>query len=137
MKTIQTDAGKIKIEDILNGIAQLKVTDLEGFAKKVMTILEKKKTPDFKQKENELIHKIKNGGPSKEFQKRYNSLLAKSVKGIMTDEENEEFLTLIPTSEKWSVDRLQLIIELAKLKNTSIQEVMNQLEITTPSVIHA
>lgn len=135
MKTIQTDAGQIKIEDILNGIAQLKVTDLEGFAKKVMTILEKKKTPNYQQKEKELVHKIKNGGPSKDFQKKYNALLAKSVKGIMTDEENKEFLTLIPISEKWSVDRLQLIIQLARLKHISIQEVMSQLEIETPSVI--
>lgn len=136
MKTIRTNSGQIKIEEILQGIAQLKVTDLEGFAKQVTAILQKKKAPILKKKEDELIEKILNGGPSGEFKKRQRYLLKKSVEGTITEKEHQEALKMIPIASKWDLERIKLMQELAKLRNSTLEEVRTSLNITPPEEIY-
>ena len=137
MKTIRTNSGQIKIEEILQGIAQLKVTDLEGFAKQVTAILQNKKAPALKKKEKALTEKILNGGPSEEFQKRQRILLKKSVEGTITKEEQEEALAMIPISSKWDLERIHLMQELAALRNSTLEEVRTSLNITPPEEVYA
>lgn len=137
MKTIRTSSGQIKIEEILNGITQLKVADLEGFAKQVATILKKKKAPLLKKKEQDLIDKIKNGGPSPKFLKRQKILLEKSVKGLITPKEHQEALAMIPISSKWDLERIKLMLQLAKLRGTTLEEVRISLNITPPEEVYA
>ena len=50
------------------------------------------------QKKQDLIGKIKNGGLSKQFFKRQQFLLQKSVDGTITAKEQEEALQMIPIS---------------------------------------
>ena len=137
MKTIRTNSSQIKIEEILRGIAQLKVTDLEGFAKQVTAILQKKKAPLLEQKEKILIEKLLNGGPSEKFRKRQRFLLKKSVEGTITPKEQEEALTMIPISSKWDLERIKLMQELAKLRYTTLEEVRISLNITPPEEVYA
>lgn len=137
MKTIHTNSGQIKIEDILNGVAQLKIADLEGFAKQVITILNKKKEPILKKKEQDLIDKIKNGGPSKKFLKRQKLLLQKSVDGTITTKENEEALQMIPISGNWDLERIKLMLQLADLRKTTLEAVRISLNITPPEDVYA
>lgn len=136
MKTIQTNSGQIKIEEILQGIAQLKVTDLEGFAKQVTSILQKKKAPILKEKEEVLIEKIVNGGPSEEFRKKQRLLLKKSLDGTITNKENEEALAMIPIASKLDLERIKLMLELAKLRNITLEEVRTSLKITPPEEVY-
>jgi len=137
MKTIRTSSGQINIEEILNGITQLKVADLEGFAKQVANILKKKKAPILKKKEQALINKIKNGGPPLTFLERQKVLLEKSVKGIITEEEHQEALAMIPISSKWDLERIKLMLQLAKLRNTTLEEVRISLNIAPPEDVYA
>ena len=137
MKTIHTNSGQIKIEDILGGIAQLKIADLEGFAKQVITILNKKKAPVLKKKEEDLISKIKNGGPSKKFIKRQRLLLQKSVDGTITPKEHEEALQMIPISSNWDLERIKLMLQLADLRKTTLEEVRITLNITPQEDVYA
>ena len=44
MKSIRTSLGQIKIEEILNGIAQLKIPDFDDFRAKIEQLAKKKKT---------------------------------------------------------------------------------------------
>lgn len=129
MKTIRTKSGQIKIEDILQGVAQLKVTDLEGFAKQVTAILQKKK-------EKVLIEKILNSGPSKEFRKRQRFLLKKSVEETITEQEQEKALAMIPIAGKWDLERIKLMQELAEPRNTTLEEVRTSLNITPPEEVY-
>ncbi len=137
MKTIQTDSGQIKVEDLLNSIAQLKIADLEGFAKQVTNILKKKKAPILKKQEQDLIDRIKNGGPSKTFLKRQRILLEKSVKGLITETEHQEALAMIPIASKWDLERIKLMLQLAELRNTTLEEVRISLKINPPEDVYA
>lgn len=137
MKAIQTNSGLIKIEEILQGIAHLNVTDLEEFSKEVTSILQKKKAPILKEKEEVLIEKIVNGGPSEKFRKRQRILLKKSVEGTITKKEHEEALAMIPIASKWDLERIKLMLELAKLRNITLEEVRTSLKITPPEEVYA
>ena len=64
-------------------------------------------------------------------------LFTKSVKETISAEERTELLTMVPIAEKWSVERLEYLIELSQLWETSVDEVMKKLNIQTPPVIHA
>ncbi|MFK7980195.1 MAG: hypothetical protein AB8G86_09465 [Saprospiraceae bacterium] len=137
MKTIPTQAGQVKIEEVLKGISQLQITDLEGFVNQALKILEKRKAPEKKKKEKALIHQIKNGGPSEDFWKKYDSLYNKLESETMTEIENQEFLKLTEITGKWAVERTKLMIELAKLWNTSLKEVRIRLKIKPRESIYA
>ncbi len=137
MKTIPTKSGQVQIEDILKGIAQLHIADLEGFVNQALNILEKKKAPEKKKKEKALIQKIKNGGPSNEFWKRYDALASKLELETMTVEENQEFLKLTKVTGKWAVDRTKLMLELAKLWDISLNDVRIRLKIKPRESIYA
>lgn len=136
MKAIQTSLGKVDIQDFLNSISKLKLPDLESFSKEVLKILEKKKTADFIKKEQELMDKIKNGGPPKKFQQRQKELLLKPVQGVINDKEHQEALKMIPVAEQWAVERTKLMLELAELWETSLEEVLKRLDITTPNPVY-
>lgn len=81
--------------------------------------------------------KIKNGGPSIEYWKKYNSLVEKLAAGRMTDAENNLLMDLLPITEQWTNDRLEMMIELSNIWGISVQEVMKQLEITPSSTVYA
>ena len=137
MKAIPTKSGQVKIEEILKGITQLHITDLEGFVNQALKILEKKKAPENKKKEKALIYKIKNGGPSKEFWKKYDVLAQKLELETMTMEENQEFIKLAEVTGKWAVTRTKLMLELAKLWNTKLDDVRLRLKIKPRESIYA
>ena len=84
----------------------------------------------------QLVQRIKNGGPVLEIYQRHDSLLEKSVQGKMTPAENEELQQLIPIIEVWASERMILLIELSKHWNVSVVEVMQRLDIKTPDTIY-
>ena len=71
------------------------------------------------------------------IQVRYNELLQKSVNHRLIPSEQAELLKLTPIVEAKSVERLKYLHQLSLLWNTSIDEVMNKLQIKPPPVIHA
>jgi len=88
-------------------------------------------------KEKKLIDKIKNGGPSKEFLKRQNILLKKSIQGTITTTEHQEALAMIPIVSKWDLERIKLMLQLAELRNTTLEAVRISLNITPPEDVYA
>ncbi len=107
----------------------------------LQVFLQKKLSEDLrtktkKEQETDLLLKI-NEGLDSETQKRYLELSQKSVNHTLTADEHQEFLVLIEKTENQAVNRLKYLIELSKLWNTSVDNTMNRLQISTPSVIHA
>lgn len=137
MATVQTNWEKNKFQEILDKLPSLKVTDLEQLIQQATQLVKKRKSPEFLQKEKALIDKIKNGGPSEEVFLRQRELTQKSVNGTMTEEENKEALDLIPIFDKWTLNRLKLMIELSELWGTDLDTVMQKLNIQTPPTIYA
>lgn len=140
MATVKIDSEKNpekRIEELIEAIAQLEIPDLDKFKDRFDRFLNKKRPPGFVQKEKELIQKIKTGGPSEEFWKRYDLLAAKLQDEVMTGEENEEFLEMVKLTELWTYDRLKLIIELSKLWDVTPKDVLKRLEIKPRKSLYA
>ncbi len=72
-----------------------------------------------------------------EIQIRYQQLREKLIAEQITEIEHKELLQLTPLVEAKAVERLAHMSELAKLWKTTVDEVMNRLDIKPPSPIHA
>ena len=63
------------------------------------------------------------------MQQQYNDLSAKMRSQTITPEEHQDLLKLIDIVEKADGDRLQHLIQLSQLRNISLAELMEQLQI--------
>lgn len=86
---------------------------------------------------NQLIHKIKHGGPNQTVVERHDELLRKSVRGEMTNLENEELQKLVPEFDRWAVERARMMVRLATLWKVTLEEVMEQLTIKNPGTVYS
>lgn len=126
-----------KIEQLLKEVARLKTPDLDTFKAKFDKLFTQKKPPSYSKKEKELINKIKNGGPSQDFLKKFDQLAYKLEQETMTPQENKTFLELVEVTEKWSYQRLLLVKELAKLWDMQVLDVFKRLKITPRKSVYA
>lgn len=109
---------------------------LQDFLNQSLVEEEQSTSSSLTEEESELILKINKGLPE-EIQLRYKELLEKSIDKSLTEAEHQELLQIIPQVETQSVERLQYIVDLAKLWKTSVDNVMDRLGIKPPPVIHA
>ncbi|MEM8529054.1 MAG: hypothetical protein AAGG68_30765 [Bacteroidota bacterium] len=125
----QNTLSKLRFEEILHELSNLQLADLEQFVQKATQLLEQRRLPQFSNREEELIYQIKNNGPSKAFWKEYDILAAKLEQETIDDKERLLFLEQVEISEKWSVERLKLILELSQLWECSAEDVLKRLNI--------
>lgn len=126
---IQADLG-----EILLGIAQLEVSELEKFAKQVSDILAQKKAPHLPKREAELLIKI-NKGTSLDVQKRYDELYRKMQSEEILTTEHQELLSLVDVIELDNAERMKHIAELAQLRNMPFRELIKELELNPPAYV--
>jgi hypothetical protein len=107
----------------------MQVQELEQFVKKASELLEKRKSPEFSEKEEQLIQRIQTGGPDERAWSAYGSLAEKLETGKMDETEHRRFTQLNQEVEKWSLERLKLVKELADLWGTSIDVVFDKLKL--------
>ena len=88
----------------------------------------KTRVPRLSKIETELFLRI-NRGLSEEQRRRMEELNEKVEESTITDEEHAELLRLAELAERISVDRLQAVITLAKLRKISPEALMKQLEL--------
>lgn len=88
------------------------------------------------EEEEQFLVKINDGLPE-QVQLRYNELLSKQAEETITEAEHEELMRSAPQAEAKTVERMKHLIELARLWQTTVDEVMERLGIKPPPVIHA
>lgn len=123
----------IELDEVLDGVAKLDTPELERFLSQVSILLAQRKAPNLSEREAELLQKINQGLPSA-LQQRYDELTTRLQAGTITSTEHQELLQLIDKIELADAERMQHLIELAQLRNLSIDELMNQLNINPPQV---
>ena len=116
----------VDLNQLLEGIAQLDLPELERFSLKVSNLVAQRKSPHLSQREAELLQQINRSLPAKKRQ-RYTQLNAKLLDGTITPIENEELGELIAQIEQSDVDRLQSLVELAQLRNLPLPRLMEQI----------
>lgn len=122
---------ELEIEDILNGISGLETKELEIFVQKVGNLIARRKAAHLPEQESMLLVKINNAIPVA-LQKQYEQLLAKNSNETITPEEHKELLKTIDKIENKNAQRLEYLIELSRLRNISLDTLMQQLNLSPP-----
>lgn len=133
MSKIQVNSQiELDVETILAGIAQLDSQELEKFSFSVMALNARRKAPSVSLEESQLLTRINHGVPT-EVRMRYQLLNEKLHEDQITADEHRELLGLIDQIEVADAERLRALIELARVRGTSVEAVMQQLQIRQPT----
>lgn len=119
---------KIAYQDILKGLSKSSLPDLEEFLNEVSTLIARKKVKNLSEREIELIKVIYQKQPV-EFKEKYDLLYQKLQSETISEEEHEELLTLMESSENYNNQWLEALVELAQLRGVTIFELKKQLGI--------
>ncbi|NJM46686.1 MAG: hypothetical protein HC860_11470 [Alkalinema sp. RU_4_3] len=83
--------------------------------------------------EVELLQKIRQGIPIA-LQSRYDEMRRRLQADLLLPEEHQEFLELTAQIEQADSDRLAHLVALSKLRQVSLPQLMQQLNLQTPPV---
>ena len=127
MATVQIKS-QVSLDELLNGVAQLSLPELEDFVLQVIALQAQRKSSSLPKDEAELLLKI-NQGLSIDTQRRYDDLVAKRKAETLTTDEHQELLGLIDQIEKSDAERAKHLVDLAHLRGTSLTALMEELGI--------
>lgn len=135
MSTVQVISEvNIDLNKLLEGVAQLDLNELEQFAFNINSLVARRKAPSLPKREAELLQQI-NQGLTQADRQRYTTLNQKLLDETVTPAERQELRLLIEQIERFDVERLAHLIELAQLRGISLDALMTQLGIRrTPDV---
>jgi hypothetical protein len=121
---------QLSSEDLLKVVEQLNQANLKVFIAQVIALQAQRNAPSLQQQESELLLKINQSIPL-DIQKYYNDLIDKRDAETLTDDEYRELLHLTEMIEKQQAQRIEYLIELAKLRGISLNTLMGNLGIQT------
>lgn len=121
---------EITTENLLSAVVQMPEGDFERFVQKANALRKKQPHHKVSRKEAELIFKINTVFPS-DKRESYNRLYAKSREATLPETEHQELLKLNDEFEILNTKRIKYIGELAKIRQQTLEEVINDLKIKT------
>ncbi len=124
MPTIQ-----IETEQLLNAALQMPRPELEQFVRRLFALKTRQESPGLSEREAELLMKINQGLPTN-LQERLSHLIAKRRAETITAKELQELKKLTDQVELLDAQRLELLIELAHLRNVPLRKLIKQLGLT-------
>ncbi|MCF8243810.1 MAG: hypothetical protein K9J37_02160 [Saprospiraceae bacterium] len=122
---------KVELNEILNGVAQLDVKELESFFKRIGTLLAHRKTSHLPEREFQLLTEINKGLPE-EHRQQYLLLKDKRQQETLSATEAKQLAAMTQEIEQIGVKRLECLVELAKLRGVEVNTLMTQLGIQAP-----
>lgn len=121
MPTIQ-----IETDELLKAALQLPQVELEQFVRRLFSLKARERTSVLSEREAELLEKIYQKPPA-DTQQRLNALIKKRQAYTITPGELQELIELTDQAEAFDVARLELISELAHLRNVPLAQLIRQL----------
>lgn len=106
----------------------LSITELEELMAQILRIRKQKMPTVLSGPESDLLRKI-NATPPRAILHRYNLSVKKRQAEHLTDPEREELLELTAFCEAHIAKRLGYLVELAKIRNQTLDEVLEALQI--------
>lgn len=131
MPTIQIKA-QLSFDELLKMVEQLSSSDLEQFICRVFALHVQRKAPRLPNREFELLFKVNQNIPD-DAQIRYDELIAKRQAETLTTDEYQQLLQLTEQFEQFEAARIETMAELAQLRQTSLTNVMIELNIQPPT----
>jgi len=133
MPIVQVEA-QLSTDELLKAVGQLSQSELEQLAFQIIALRAQRQAPSLPQDEARLLLKINQGLPS-EVQKRYDELIAKRRTESLTPDEYDELLRLTGQIENLEARRMEYLAELARLRQTSLTELIEDLDIRPPAYV--
>ena len=130
MSVIQVET-QLSTDELLKAIGQLKQPELDGLMFQMLALRARRQAPSLPQDEARLLLKI-NQGLSPEVQTRYDELIARRRAESLTTDEYDQLLRLTDQIENLEVRRMEYMAELARLRQTSLTKLMENLGIHPP-----
>jgi hypothetical protein len=128
MTTLQIQS-QVSLNTLLDSLKQLDANELALVAQEAAVLQAQQRAPHLSEEETALLLKINQGVVPEQIRNRCAVLSAKSREGTIAAEEYEELMTLIDQIETLNAERIGYLVELAQLRQMSLDEVMQMLEI--------
>jgi hypothetical protein len=103
---------------------------LDAFIAQIMSMRLRREVSDGQKKEADLLKKINQSLSIPEIN-QFRFLNNKRVETGVSEQEQVELVRLLEKIEKLNVNRIKYLTHLARLRNISVRELMNQLGINT------
>jgi hypothetical protein len=116
---------------ILTAVKQMPLAEMEQLVDQVIAIRAERVAPHLTADESALLARINQGLPADE-RARLRALVEKRDDETITEAEWQELAALTDRLELLHADRLAALVELAKLRGITLDEVMSQLGIQFP-----
>lgn len=126
MPTIQ-----IETDQLLQAALQMPRQEMEEFVARLFTLKARQETPGLPEKEAELLQQINQGLPPATA-RRMKKLIAKRDSRAITEAELQELIGITDEAERLNVERVKHLIELAALRNVTLDVLMDQLGLRPP-----
>ena len=125
---MDTTISTMPLNSMFQSLNNLSLIELDEVMNRIIGIRRQKLPSVLSETETNLLQKINKGIP-KEIQKKYNRLAKKRDGYSLTKEEYNELLELTTYIESHDVRRLSYLIELSKIRNKSLDEILDELQI--------
>jgi hypothetical protein len=130
MPVIQLEA-QLSSAQLLQAVELMPSEELDQFVERILLLHAQRSATHLKHTESELLLQINRGIPP-ELRERYEALSAKRQAETLNSEEYAELLRLTGQIEQLDAVRLTALAELARLRQTSLAELMRTLGIQPP-----
>ena len=131
MTTVRIEA-QLSSDDLLKAVEQLETPELERFVSHLLDLKARRTAPSLPPQESELLARINEGLPT-QLADRYQELVGKRRAVSLTSEEYAELLRLTDEVEGLDAERIKHLADLARLRKTSLSNLMTELGIQTPA----
>jgi hypothetical protein len=121
-------------EQLLKEIEQLPQPELEFFVDQVLKLRAQRQVPHLSASESELLLKINQSIPEP-LQQQFEQLVMKRQHLTITETELAELIEITDRIEALNVERIQALAELARSRNQSLTQVMENLGIQPPTCV--
>jgi hypothetical protein len=125
MPTIQLQAN-VSPNDLLRAVGQLDARELDEFLAEVLAIRARRQSRCLPLAEADLLQRINQGLPAEQHD-RYQELITKRQAKSLTPTEISELLQLTDQSELLEADRAAALVELARLRQVSVDDLIRDL----------
>lgn len=120
-------------DNLLDAVADLDGKEFDQFVSQVLALQARRRTHTLAHQEATLLQQI-NLGIEPVTWRRYATLKAKRRAATLSDAEHNELIALGDQIELANARRVTALIQLAQLRHTSLEDLMEQLGIQPPPV---
>jgi hypothetical protein len=130
MPTIQLTAD-VSADALLRAVEQLDGEELDRFVSQVLALRARRQTRNGAAQEETLLQRI-HRRLAPDVQRRYEELITKREARALSPEEHRELVQLGDRAEEADAERLGAVIELARLRQVPLDQLVRDLGLTAP-----